>query len=596
MTPAGRLKRVLALVTFGSMIGPPARGAEPHSLATFPMGVSRAGVVELSLSGTDLKDARGLFFSVPGLRADRLPDGRFAVKAAGDIPLRHVDVWAVTPSGLSNPSRLAVSDLPVVAGREKDGEAQPVELPVVIDGAIDPATDRDDFLVPVRAGQRVAIAFRSQSLGGSVLPALTVFAPDGRELLHDPGGQAEPTLDLLAPEEGTYRVRVEDRSYRRDAYSTYRLTLFTGPRVVAAFPNVLTRGKTQAVTLFGYGLGGGTPVPPGAGFAPGLERIEVAIDAPSAGDPDGGGWALANALTLDGFAYSHPGSHGPVRFGLVDQEVTLETDRRHETLETAQEVKVKPAGVIAGRFLRPGEVDWYRFAAEKDQTLWVEAVGERSGLAMDLDVAIHDARGKLLLALADTAQPKGSPVLCPLDTLDPSGAFKVPADGDYALMIRDLYGPIASGVERTYRLHLGPPREGARVVAIHPNETTPSGLSLAPGGRAELQLIAVRTVGHDRPITVRAEGLPPGLEAEPTTIPAGKLTASLTLKAAQDAPAWVGLLTLRAESETEGQTSSVPVLGATLVRSGKPLVVRRCEGVAVAVLGTTPENPPPARP
>jgi hypothetical protein len=322
----------------------------------------------------------------------------------------------------------------------------------------------------------------------------------------------------------------------------------------------------------------------------------VTIDAPAAGAPDGGGWTLANAVMLDGFAYSHEGIRGRVRLGLVDAAVTRETDERHDTLKTAQEIA--PGSIVSGRFLQPGEVDWYRFPARKGEVLWFEAVGERAGLAMDLDAAIHDSRGILVQTFADTAHPREAPARCPLDTLDPMGAWKAPADGAYLLVIRDLYGPSAAGVERTYRLAIGPPREEARVVVLSPDAGAgaPRGISLQPGGSIHLPLVAVRRGGHQAAITVRAEDLPPGLTAPPATIPAGKLEGTLTLTADGEAASWAGLLALWAETAVDGQIQSIPVRGATLVREGKPPVVRLCAGMAAAVTIHGLTRPTPKEP
>jgi len=570
-------------LALGPVLALTGQGAEPQLLAVFPLGVSRVDSVELTLSGSELKDVQRLFFSIAGLAAERQASGRFAVRVAGDDPReRDGEVWAVTSTGLSNPRRIAVSTLPQVVEHEKNdepGTAQAVNLPVIIDGTINPATDRDDFRFEVAAGQRTSIAFRSESLGGSVRPALTVFAPDGRELTHDSGGHAEPTLDFRANEPGAYRVRIEDRSYQRTAASNYRLALFTGPRLVAAFPSVLTRGKSQPVTLYGYELPGAGPA--GPGFPPGLMQVAVTIDAPSAGDPDGGGWTLLSAAMLDGFRYEYPEVRGSLRIGLVDQEVTREAEGRHDVREKAQEMVV--GGVIAGRFLRPGEVDWYRFSARKGQTLAIEAVGERAGPAMDLDLAIHDAQGIPVLTLADGAPARRGAAADPLDTLDPVGAWTVPADGEYSVVIRDLYGPSVWGVDRTYWLAIGPQHEAARVIARSAH-TPPHGFSLKPGGKVPLALMAVRRGGHKAPITIHAEDLPTGLEAEPATIKANEQATTLTLTATSDAPAWVGLLTLRAETTLDGEHHSIPVLGATQAHEGNPPVDRLCDGIAAAVI------------
>jgi len=554
MTQVRRLTVFLGVLALGSSCTGTGQGAEPQLGAVFPLGVSRVAPVEITLSGSDPKGIHRLFFSLPGMEAQRRGEGRFAVTVAGEAHEGEAEVWAVSPAGLTNPRRIAWSDLPQVVEQEKNDDAttaQRVELPVIVDAGINPATDRDEFQFAVEAGGRFSVVFQSESLGGTVRPALTVFAPDGRERAHSAGGPAEPAFEVHAHEGGTYRIRVEDRSYQRDPSSTYRLALFTGPRLVAAFPPVLTRGKTQALTLFGHQLPLGEAE--SRASTRGLERTAVTIDAPVSGDPDGGGWTLASAVMLDGVRYRQPRVRGALRIGLVDQEVTQETDQRHDTRATAQDVPL--SHVVAGRFLAPGEVDWYRFSARKGQALWVEGVGERSGLLMDLDLAILDRGGNTLQAFTDTAQPQGAPAQVPLDTLDPMGVWTVPADGEYTLMIRDLYGPSLWGVERTYWLVLEPQHEAARVV-IAPFETTPRGISLEPGGRSQLPLVAIRRGGHTAPITVGISDLPDGLQAEPVTIPAKQLTATLTIHAARDAPEWVGLL--RFHAETRWTASSGP--------------------------------------
>ena len=404
----------------------------------------RGETVEIRLGGTGLKEVQRVLYSRGTILSESRPDGRIAFTVEGDTPHGEGDLWVVTPTGLSNPRRFAVNELPMVVEREKDkvtGSAPALKPPIIIAGTIDTPTDQDHYSVELERGQHVSMTFRSTSLEGSVLPALTVFAPDGQEWMHDRGGEAEPTLDLVAPASGLYRIRVQDRSYRRDSASTYQVVLQTAPRLVAAFPHVLTRGKSQRVQLFGYQIRGGEPA--GAGFAEGLMRLPVDIDAPTSGEPDGAGLTLSHAVMLERFGYQHPGTSGSIKFELVDNEVTLERDTRHDTAGTAQEIALGAS--IAGKFLRPAEIDWYRFSAKKGQTLWLEAVGERTGLAMDLDMAIYDLQGKLLTAFADTPHPNGSPKSFPLETLDPMGAWKAPADGEYNLVIRDLYGPNASG-------------------------------------------------------------------------------------------------------------------------------------------------------
>lgn len=570
------------------------QGQEPRLTSVFPLGIQRGTTGEVTIAGTNLNETRDLYFSHPGVAARLVQPNRFAVTAAADVPEGDYDVWVVTASGLSNPRRFAVGTLPEVLEKEKNDEpkaAQVLQLPAVINGSTQPGTDRDYYRFELTKGQRLTLAWRSETLEGSVRPALTIFGPDERELRHDDGRAIEPTLDVQAPASGSYLLRIEERAYRGDAQSFYRLALFSGPRLVAAFPHVLTRGKTHPVALYGYQLPGGKPA--GEGFPADLQRLDVMVTAPATGDADGGGWTLASAVLLDGFRYRHPGTAGVIRFGLADREVTPETDNAHATAASAQPLTLPCE--VAGRFLRPREIDWYRFSARKDQVLWIEAVGERDGKTMDLDVAVHDARGKVLAQLTDTVPPKELPAKCPLSTLDPMGAWKAPADGEYLLVIRDLLGNHASGVERTYRLSIGPRQEEVRVVAIHVG-AAPGGLTVPAGGSAALQLIAVRRGGHQAAIRIWARQLPPSLGMKEATISANQFTATGTLTATQDAHPWVGQLRLEAETEIDGKMQIIPIVPLTTVREGVAPLVRRCDGLAAAVIGKVPVGAIPKKP
>jgi hypothetical protein len=327
--------------------------------------------------------------------------------------------------------------------------------------------------------------------------------------------------------------------------------------------------------LYGYALPGGSKAELAGSAEDGLQQLVVPITAPAAVDADGGGWTPASAVMFDGFAYQHPGAGGSIRLQLADAEIIAETDVPNDRIGQAHALSL-PAEV-AGRFLTRGDVDWYRFPATKGQTLWIEAVGQRSGETIDLDAAIHDAKGKLLLALGDQAQPKGFPAALPLDTSDPAGAWKVPADGEYCLAIRDLYGSIASGVKRCYRLSIGPQREAATIVAAT------AGASVKPGNSATLKLIAVRRGGHKAPIRIWAENLPPGLSVKELTLPGDKAEGELQLTAAADAATFTGALQLAAETQLDGQTARIPVRVIAHIHDGQPQRVRLCEALVISI-------------
>jgi hypothetical protein len=566
----------LLLSTMMALVCADARGQAPELLTVFPPGGQRGSTVEVAVEGRNLTDLRALVGSHPSISARKIKDNLFTVTIADATPEGDYDLWVVTAKGISNPRRFAVGSLAEIVEIESNDEpksAQAIKLPLVINGRLKPGTDRDYFRFEGVAGQWLTLHFRSESLDGSARPALTILGPDGAELLHNDGRDAEPMLDFAVPATGSYLVKVEERSYQAGDNNVYRLAIFTGPRLVAAFPDLLTRGKSQAVTLYGHQLPNGKPA--GPGFAAELQKLDVKITAPDVGEADGGGYLPASGAIFDGFRYRHSGAYGLLRFGLTSEPVIVETNEPHDSRLKPQRIPF-PA-MIAGRFLQPREADWYRFSVKKGDQVWIEGAGEREGKTMDLEVAVHASYGTMLTTFNDYAPKKGEATPFPLNTLDPFGLWKVEADGAYDLVIRDLFGTTRWGPDRTYRLHVGKPREDIRVVV----PPLAGGIAVAPGGSVNVPIAVLRRGGHEGPIRVWAEGLPAGLTAKELVIPAKQSTATWTFTAAKVPIAWVGPMTFVAETEVDGKSQRFPVIALATVRTGS---VRRCGGLIAAIL------------
>ncbi len=570
------IRLTLTSILFASL----AQAQDPQLTSIFPAGGQRGTTVEIALEGKDLKDADRIFVAGANLIVPKTATGKFALALPADLAPGDYDVWAVTPKGLSNPRRFAVGTLPEQNEKPKNDDAksaEDVKLPIVLNGMLETPFDRDYFRFDLSAGQEIAIHFRSETLDGSARPALTVFGPSGKELRHDDGRDAEPMMPFQAPEAGSYVLKLEERAYGKGDNNVYRLALLTGPYAVGVYPQVLQRGTAQEVAIFGYRLPGG--VSAGTDFPPGMQSVRVRVKAPQQGDADAGGYTLSSASSLEGFHYRHPEIYGDLRFGLTDGPVLLDGDRRHARKEDA--LAIPTPSCVAGRFVKPRQVDWYRFPAKKGHTYWIEAVGERDGKVMDLDLAIHDAKGAWLETFGDFALGKKETAPFPINTYDAKGAWKAEADGDYLIAVRDLFGTTRWGVDRTYRLSVDKRRESVSVAAL-PTAPNQRGYALAPGGSVTIPLLVQRLGGHEGPIVIRAVNFPAGVTASEVTL--DKQAGTFTLSAAKDAAPWIGTLTLTAEAKLDGKSATAPVLDLTLVRAG---LIRRTAGVAVAVLGNT---------
>lgn len=572
------MNRRCAIAVLLSMAAMPACAQEVQLTTLFPAGGQVGTTVEVTLDAKGLPDVQRLYFARPGITAVKTKANRFAVTIEPSVSPGDVDVWALTAKGLTNPRRFAISQMSETTEKEPNDErktAQSVAMPVVVHGMLAAGTDRDLYRLEAKAGQHFTLHFRSETLDGTARPALAILDTDGKEIMHSDGREAEPMLEFTALSDGSYHVQVEERSFQSGENNIYRLAITDGASVTGAFPHVLARGKTHSVTLFGHRLPGGKVVD----AATQLEELAVSVGAPDKGDADGGAWMPAAGLTLDGFAYQHPKCYGAVRFELADESIVVELDQAHARQADALPLTIP--SVLAGRFVKPREIDWYRLDAKKGELIWLEAVGERAGKIMDVELAIHDAKGQLVQAFAPPVLAKGeTPPPVPNKSADPMGLWKVAEEGPHFLVVRDFFGSTRWGRERTYQVNVHKRHEEVSVAAV-----PGTNLAVLAGGKATLNLYAIRRGGHEGEIKVRALDLPIGLEIDPSVIPAKQTTATVTLTAKAAAAEWVGPITLVAETVVEGKPQTFQVLATATVRPGAAGVVRRSSAIVAAIVG-----------
>ncbi|MFO0811159.1 MAG: PPC domain-containing protein [Gemmataceae bacterium] len=569
----------------------PNAGPLPHPVlgTVFPCGGRAGTTVEIACAGTDLDRATALLFSTSGLSAEpiaQLPDvtdaaprrppgnppppppQRFRVTIAADTPLGIHDVRIVTPLGVSNPRAFVVGALPEVVEREPNDDvplAQTVALESVVHGVIATSTDVDYFRFPGKAGQRVLMHCQAASVDSRLDPALELYDGAGQRLgMARRYFETDALLDVTLPADGEYTLRVFAFTYTRgDTTTFYRLTLSTGPWIDAAFPTVLEPGRPTSVTLFGRNLPGGKPDPAAMIDGRALESLVVTVTAPA--DPVARqqltttGLVPPRSATVDGFEYRLPGAN-PVLFTFATDPVITEAEP-NDTLESAQTVTLP--GEIAGRIDRKNDRDFYRFRARKGEVVAFDLIGDRLNSANDFYLSLRDARGRELLE-SDDAQPNDLLSQFHFNNRagDPSPSrFTMPQDGEYVVMVGARDSATVFGVQSAYRLRIGSPRPDFRLIAVPSLDNTPNtqqgsspdALTLPRGGQQYLDLYIHRRDGFASPITVMADGLPPGVTCPPQTIPPNARQAAIVLRAAADAPAWAGPIRLIAKATVDRQ-------------------------------------------
>ncbi len=238
-----------------------AQAPRPHPklLHVFPPGGRAESTVEVTLGGDALDAADGLWFSHPGMRADRIAGKpkTFKVAIAPTTPLGAHDIRALTPDGLSNPRTFVIGALPESSESEPNGgpdAANPIAINSVVNGATT-ATDVDCFALRARKGQRLFVSVAAERVDSPLDATVRVLDARGAELAEsrDAFG-ADPFVDVTLPADGRYVIKVHDVTYAGSADHIYRLTVRDGPTLDAAAPPIAAPGRLADLTLLGRSL------------------------------------------------------------------------------------------------------------------------------------------------------------------------------------------------------------------------------------------------------------------------------------------------------------------------------------------------------
>jgi hypothetical protein len=624
---------VLAVAVFFADPVELVRAAPPSPILNnvFPAGGQAGGMVEVTLAGNGLENVSSIL-SHPGITSERVDNSRFRLAIDSSIPPGHYDIRAMTASGLSSPRSFIVSDRSELTEADENDTletANPVSLDSVVNGRVEEAGDVDCFRFVAQRGQRVVIECFAERIDSPLRAVLEIFDASDRRLSVNRGFFGiDPLIAFSAPRDGEYRIRLFDLIYSGSADHLYRLEIDTGPRIAFAVPNVIQRGKTSRVRLYGWNLeqssrfasteshgdlgervrteavlGDSPPSKIGAhqdsrtgqsssGALESLaskpvspedyETLHVDLTAPDVPNGPIAFRLKPSQLTVDGFAYHHPGTNSTFRFGLTDVPV-IESPGDHHSPATAEMIEFPCE--ICGQLIAGDEVDLYAIEARRGEVLWIEAFGDRINSPVDLDVSILDDKGDRMLARFSDERRNIGGRRFPSNHLDPAGRWLVPADGRYLILVRNLTGGLTSDPRRVYRLSIRREFPDVHLVVV-PRLDDPATLNVLRGGRSVWDVIAYRGRGLTGAIRVSAKEIPAGLECPNVWLGPGVERAPLVVTASESAEPIAGTMRF------EGHADSVqgrPVCGAAVVRAGTPNGWSRLtDSIALSVAGEAP--------
>jgi hypothetical protein len=370
--------------------------------------MERGTTATFTLDGRNLTDAKVLFDSpaltgkivsltdIPEEKRVARPGVDFgAIVAQGTKQQARLEVTAAkdtepglhwfrleTRLGTSNMVVLDVGALPEVQKREASramvsagaagsaGEAQTVELPATLVGAISKPGDVDRFEFSGKAGQEMVFQVVASALGSDLRSELTLEDAAGNVMARSGYASRGPDAVLAAklPADGQYVIAIADREKGGDMTHFYRLNAGALPYVTGVFPLGARAGQASEVSVWGVNLGG-------------VHAVHVWADIPT---------TITQAVVTPGGK-----SLNKVKLAVGNEPEVSEQEPNNSVAE-AQPIPVPVTingHIDSGKKSGPADEDYFRFAAKKGERLIIEVAAARLSSPLDSVIEVLDAQG-----------------------------------------------------------------------------------------------------------------------------------------------------------------------------------------------------------
>ena len=390
----------------------PAFAGSPRLTHTYPSAGQRGTEFEVTCSGGNLADAKGLLFGSPGLECTGItaPEGgkfKAKIKIAADAKLGEHSFRAITATGVSDLRLFFVTPFPLVEKvREKDKPEVPlaVALGTTVYGRTQ-GESRDSFEVELKKGQRLGVEVIGARLQTQSIydPHLTIAKADGTLLAEVDDcafSRQDPATSVVAPEDGKYIVTVKDATNSGPGECHYLLNIGAFPRPLVAYPAGGKAGEDLKVKLIGDAAGP-------------LERAVKLAAAPTG--------------RFDIFPEDGQPAPQPNRVRVSPFPNVLEAEPNEDIAHAVPTDKALPLA-LNGIIQTVGDVDHFKINAKKDQEFDVKVWARRVRSPLDSVLTIWNLQGGQVAANDDDGN------------IDSGVRWKVPADGEYIIKIEDKLG------------------------------------------------------------------------------------------------------------------------------------------------------------
>ena len=504
--------------------------ASPELNAIMPRGGQTGTTTAVSLLGNRLEDTEEIVSYSPLIQVvDLKAESGTAVKAGFKIdpacPAGEHLFRIRTKSGLTYARSFWVGAWPSLEEAEPNNlfpEAQAITTGSTLTG-IAKNEDVDYFKIQAKKGERLSVEVEGIRLGSSFWdPYLAILDSKKFELATCDDSALliqDPYASIVIPEDGTYFIEVRDTSYAGNDSAHYRVHVGAFPRPTTLFPPGGKAGTDTTVTFLGDPSG----------------PLEQKITIPNTPDQD-----LPLFATLNGVTAPSPNLF---RVSSLDNTLEAGANNNHAEAKANQQPAAVPAA-FNGIIETPGDEDWFRFTAKKDQKLDFQVLARTLRSPLDPVLDIFNADGGALTGNDDNGPNPDSRL----------AGFAIPADGDYYFRVRDQ---LARGAPNfVYRVEVSPPAASMKAYFTRFDRVDSQMRQLVPltrGGRYAA-LVNVDRTNCGGPVSWDTAQLPAGVSLEFDPLPDGITQQAILFTAAPDAPRAFSLARLTAKSGLPDQT------------------------------------------
>jgi hypothetical protein len=526
-------------------------GVQGSTVEVLVDGQNVAGPTAVVVSGWGVRAEVIASKNETGARAVGNSTARVRFTIAADAPTGIRELRLLTPAGLTNRALFEVSKgMRCVREAEPNNTpatAQPVTLPVTVEGKIYPSEDVDLYRFAVAADDELLFRVTAQPLESKLDAVLTLRDAAGRELAsNDDYVTLDPVLAYHFPRAGEYIIEVRDVGYNGSLESGYRLTISREPFLRTVYPLGLRRGTVADLSLFGLNLArleGRT----GDWYMPPWESPQARYRMPAEVAPGPREFRFATA----------GGVSNPVLVEALDVPEVREVEPNDDARQ-AQRLPVPGVAhgqIYGGKDNPGGDLDLFRFAARKGQKLRLSIQARSRGSLLDGLLTVRDTAGKRLVRVDDAGGSR-----------DPALEFDPPADGDYLAEVTDLNG--AGGPDYVYMLRVEPVPAPRPDFALH---LYPANPSVPQGGSVPVEVTVRRSGGWKGPVRLELPPLPAGVSAFIPPYAAHAERFYIALSATRDAAPVLAPFGLTGVAEVDGRTVTRAATGSERVWKLAPL-------------------------